>query len=376
MRVLIVADRLSLRGGADHYLCQLYGALKTLGVDLRLLVGRVDGDLNESAEWGVLPEVTVLRGLSRPTASSARLSGLEEAYQWADRVVAQNVMNPVALNRLRGHSGAVFLIQDHRHFCPGMGKSLEQGERCEQTMSLELCKGCLPDVGYRQRTLDLTRSRAAAVAGAPLVVLSQYMRDELTKVGLSGARIIPPGLTVKASDSMPRRGYLLGGRLVRHKAPLLAVEAWKRSGTTEPLWIAGAGPLEPDIREAARDGTGRIEMLGWLSGSELKERLCGVRALLFPGHWQEPFGILGVEALAQATPVVLAAEGGTGDWSSMGCRRVRPGGVDAMASALRDLEADAPMAQRLGESGREYIRANFPVQRFRSAWMELLSEEC
>ena len=83
------------------------------------------------------------------------------------------------------------------------------------------------------------------------------------------------------------------------------------------------------------------------------------RALLFPSRWQEPFGILGVQSLAQGTPVIVADSGGTGEWSDQGCLAVPAGDVGAMAEALSRLEAEPALALDLGRRGRAMVATRF-----------------
>ena len=189
MRILLVADRLSTRGGGDHYWLDLCTVLHSMGHEIRLLVGRKEVD------WEPSECVFVLRGLARPTASKARLAGLDAHISWADRVVVQGVMNPVPLERLSASHKAIFVVQDHRHFCPGQGKTLPGGQVCEKVMSDSMCEVCLPDSDYRLRLLELTQARIRAIADAPIVVLSAYMAAEMRRMDET-VHIIPPFVRV------------------------------------------------------------------------------------------------------------------------------------------------------------------------------------
>jgi glycosyltransferase involved in cell wall biosynthesis len=81
--------------------------------------------------------------------------------------------------------------------------------------------------------------------------------------------------------------------------------------------------------------------------------------------------MLGVEALAQGTPVIVADSGGTVDWSATGCLRVPAGDVAAMAGAIRRLDADAGLAGRLGAAGRETVKRQFDRRRIEPRLDEL-----
>ena len=52
-----------------------------------------------------------------------------------------------------------------------------------------------------------------------------------------------------------------------------------------------------------------------------------------PSLWPEPFGLVGIEALAAGRPVVASATGGIGDWleDGVGGLMVPPGDPGALA---------------------------------------------
>jgi glycosyltransferase involved in cell wall biosynthesis len=103
------------------------------------------------------------------------------------------------------------------------------------------------------------------------------------------------------------QGYLLFlGRFSPEKGSAAAVEVARRSGRR--LVLAGkVDPLEVDhFAEAIEpwiDGD-RIRHIGEVGGDEKLELLAGADALLFPIDWDEPFGLVMVEALASGTPVI------------------------------------------------------------------------
>ncbi|NOZ95622.1 MAG: glycosyltransferase family 4 protein [Acidobacteria bacterium] len=347
MRILYLTDRLSVRGGADRHLLQLIGWVVGSGFGVTVGCGRREAGV----ELPGSVRVARVRGLASATSSPAGLAGLEELLAGADRVHVQNVMNPVVLRAAAATGRSIVTIQDHRFFCPGLGKTLPGGGRCGVAPEDDACRICLADDGYRRRMLGLTAARLDAIRGARIVVLSHYMAAELEAVGVSGARVIPPAVEVREGPSEAGGYFLLAGRLVRHKAPLDALRAWELAGRPLPLRVAGEGPLAGELEGAIR--------LGWLDGSSLEAELSGARALLFPALWQEPFGILGVEALACGTPVIVADAGGAREWSAAGCIRVPQGDVDAMAEAVGMLAGGPGHARRLGEAGREMVRQRF-----------------
>ena len=359
MRLLYLTDRLSNRGGADHHLMQVIASSVEAGHEVMVAFGRNEG--GATGPDGV--EYHRIRGLSSMVESSSRLGELADFVAATDVVHIQNVMNPTALAMAVDGGGAVVTVQDHRVFCPGPGKTLVDGSACNTAMSETVCRDCVPEVGYRRATLELTSRRLAALRDAEIVVLSQYMADQLEVMGVAGARVIPPWVEVGPDRTIPGSFFLLGGRLVAHKGILDGWRAWQEAEAPLPLVVAGSGPLESELLGA--------ELRGWLTPEDLRATLRRARALIFPTRWQEPFGILGLEALAQGTPVVVADSGGTADWSTSGCIHVPAGNLAAMTAAIERLAADPEFALELGREGQSAVRDLFARERIEPKLDEL-----
>ena len=347
VRVLYLCDRLSLRGGADQHLLQVVDWAAASGHSVQVAAGRIEAGV-PLAKAVVTERV---RDLSARTPASSQLPRLERLLDDADLVHCQNVMNPVALRAAVETGRALVTVQDHRVFCPGPGKTLPDGVRCRDAMADHVCARSLPDLAYRERMLGLTLARRDALRGAVLVVLSRFMADELASAGLPGALVVPPWFEAAGAKADPGDGFLLAGRLVAHKAPLDAWHAWRRSAGTLTLRVAGTGPLAGEL--------GGALLLGWLPPEAFALELRRSRALLLPGRWQEPFGMVGVEALAQGTPAIVAATGGVGGWADAGCLRVAAGDIGAMAEAMATLAGDPAAALALGEQGRAMVGQRF-----------------
>ncbi len=347
MHVLYLTDRVTVRGGAGLHLLDVMAAVEAVGHRVTVAAGKVD----RTAPAGFRHRTVRLRGLASPTESSTRLDGLDELLERADVVHLQNVMNPEAIRRAVATRRAIATVQDHRVFCPGPGRTLPDGSRCTSAMGVATCAICLRELSYRQRMVQITSARRDAMHGARLVVLSRYMADELEAAGLPGATVIPPWVEPCPQAEHDGDAFLLGGRLVFHKAPKTAWEAWRSAGRPLPLRVAGTGPVADQLAGA--------ELLGWLDRSSLRDELRRARALLFPTRWQEPFGILGVEALATGTPVIVMDRGGTRDWSTTGCLRAPENDTAAFADAIRRLAEDPERAAELGSDGAERIRETY-----------------
>ena len=323
MRLLHVADRLSTRGGADWHLLGLLHDLES-DVDTHLAIGR--SDVPTAASW----HVTIVPGME-----ASGPAGVDTLEALADRlspdvIHLHNCMDPGVLC-WGAARGAILTVQDHRVFCPGRGKHTLDGRVCREPMAPSTCASCFENRGYFERMLDVTTRRLEALRDMRVViVLSRYMRDELVAAGIDAARIavIPPfvhGLDTTATADGPPC-VLFVGRLVAAKGVFDVVDAHRQSDVDLPLVFAGTGS-----ERAQLEATG-CNVLGWVPHDRLASVYKRARVLLMPSRWQEPFGIVGLEALTMGVPVVAWNSGGVREWHAA----VTPwGDIGALARALR-----------------------------------------
>jgi glycosyltransferase involved in cell wall biosynthesis len=101
------------------------------------------------------------------------------------------------------------------------------------------------------------------------------------------------------------------GRYGSEKAPHLAIDAAREAGL--PIRLAGkcADPSElAYYAEHVEPRSGPdVEHLGQLGFAAKTELLAGARCLVFPICWEEPFGLVMIEAMACGTPVVALGRG-------------------------------------------------------------------
>lgn len=183
-------------------------------------------------------------------------------------------------------------------------------------------------------------------------------------------RAAPP-----ADLGLPEGAVAIGfvGRFEERKGMLDLADAWPAVAAALPdawLVVAGKGPLEEEARRRL-EGAPRVRWLGFRTDVPAVMRALDVLAV--PSHW-EGFGLVAAEALAAGTPVVAADASSLPEIVRDGAegRLVPPHDPAALARALVELGADAALRARMGEAGRERVRAEFSMERMLDRYEEAL----
>jgi glycosyltransferase involved in cell wall biosynthesis len=168
--------------------------------------------------------------------------------------------------------------------------------------------------------------------------------------GLDPIEAIPNPIDLRAWPLQERKGdYVLWvGRMTPEKGPHRAVAAAR--AVDVPLVLAGV--IQPGQqaffdREVAPHIDGdRVRFVGEIGGSAKRSLFALARGLLMPIRWDEPFGMVMVEALACGTPVIAFPEGAARDVVIEGETGFLVEDERAMAVAIGQLQRIAPRACR------------------------------
>jgi glycosyltransferase involved in cell wall biosynthesis len=119
----------------------------------------------------------------------------------------------------------------------------------------------------------------------------------------------------------------------------------------------------PDLRaRVSRLGIGRrVTFAGWLNGPALDAAFTDASVVVVPSRWPEPFGIVGIEAMAHRRPVVAFRVGGIPEWLSDGTAgfAVTPFDTAAFGERLQWLLAHPADAAAMGLAGRARVERDF-----------------
>jgi len=181
--------------------------------------------------------------------------------------------------------------------------------------------------------------------------------------------VIKPGVPcdyeARSADRHPIA--LVAQRLEAEKQTEVALQAWARSGLAGRGWvlhIAGAGAEEAKLRTLAED-LGITEACKFLGPRADMTRHYREASMLLATRPDEPFGLVVVEAMAAALPVVAAAGGG--HLETVGaCPEAKlyaPGNADEAAAQMLELADDEGTRTAYGARLQAVQRERFDVDR-------------
>ena len=148
---------------------------------------------------------------------------------------------------------------------------------------------------------------------------------------------------------------LLPGRVDERKGWRTAVQALTLLPQAS-LTLAGDGQEQEiaAVHELARElgVDNRVRHMA-VGRPEMPSLYRGADVVLFPSEWDEPFGMVGLEAMASATPVVATGTGGSAEYlrHQTNCLLFAAGDPSALAEAVERLAVDPALRARLVEGG-------------------------
>ena len=225
-------------------------------------------------------------------------------------------------------------------------------------------------------------ARRAANAGAVLVCVSEALARAWQAAGVPIGRVVPNGVDVAAIPfGAEPHGYLLfAGRLSPEKGPDVAIGAAAQAGL--PLVLVGNvydqayfdGQVRPLIEQrldwTARDGAlpGGATYVGHRERATVLGLMAGAAATLMPVRWDEPFGLVAIEAQAAGSPVVGFQRGALGEV-------VRHGQTGLLVDHAMQLPSALASALSLDRSTcRRWVEERFSLEAMVEGYLALYRE--
>jgi glycosyltransferase involved in cell wall biosynthesis len=225
------------------------------------------------------------------------------------------------------------------------------------------------------RRPDSVRRLAAQVSGVPTVppalpaevpvaFVSEFLRRQAAvsagAISFSSSEIVPPGIDREDFPAQPpaerpwRDRLLCVGRIEPRKGFDIAVRALAQLPEATLRLIGPSTDHLDDLRSLARDlGVDDRLVADVVPRAELAAEYRDADALLFTSRWDEPFGLVPLEAMTQATPVIATRRGGSAEFlaDEENCLAVGLDDPAAVAAAVARLAAEPALRLRLAAGG-------------------------
>ncbi len=173
--------------------------------------------------------------------------------------------------------------------------------------------------------------------------------------------IEPNGEPKPYANSVPH--LLCVGRLIPIKGHIVLLRAFAEARRELPelrLDIAGRGPLEPALKALVRE-LGIVDAVTFLGHVSPIQAAIENAAVVVVPSMGEGFGMVALEAMERARPVIAAEIGGLGELVRDGETGllVPAGDAEPLRAAIVRLAGDLELARQMGDAGRHRALARF-----------------
>jgi glycosyltransferase involved in cell wall biosynthesis len=143
---------------------------------------------------------------------------------------------------------------------------------------------------------------------------------------------------------------MFAGQLGPHKGIDILLEAWRGLDVTIPLVLVGLRR-----HDTPRHYPKGVIVVENVPHDDVVNAWTHCAVAVVPSVWPEPFGLVAMEAMAAARPVIASAIGGLADIVEDGVTGVlvQPGDPLALRASILQLLADPRRREAMGLAGRE-----------------------
>ena len=357
MKILLVNDFGTEAGGVETYIVALKRTLATRGHDVRILSATTPTrratfsdytfpGIDARAKTRFLPYMFNLRSLAHLERVLHRFEPdvVHLHYTFYD-------CSPSILIALHKYP-TVQTLHAHEVLAP-VGVPLTRD--CQHDR-IGYCRHCLPFGRYlMERAKRMLWWRLSGAVDA-FVAPSEYYEHLFESHGLKNVVHIPNAIQLLEPRPMPCSGQLLFvGRLEQEKGVHVLIQAMKeihRESPTSRLVIVGNGSEETRLRRMVSilELDDVVEFVGRIGHDRVQDYYTSSDVISMPSTADEPFGLVGLEAMSVGRPVIGSNVGGIPDWLQDGKVGflVPPGDAMAIAAAAFQLLSNEALLRSMG----------------------------
>jgi spore coat protein SA len=230
-----------------------------------------------------------------------------------------------------------------------------------------------------------------------LVFCSAYLQQEASDFSFKAkcSAVIPngadescffPAASDDATDQTPNNPVaLFVGRLIPEKGVHIFIEAMRlleANGvevTARIVGGAGFGGYETSkyVNQLKQNKPSNVEFSDYISGPALAVEFRKAQIFCCPSTWSEPFGMVNVEAMATALPVIATAVGGIPEIFQEGGGLLIPSNSPgALAAAIELLLKDSAKRRQLSSEGYRAFQKRYRWQEIHAQYRGLVDSLC
>ena len=337
---------------------QLIQELQRRGVEVRVMCNFGPEPLESVTEY---EGITVHRFPIREALAAGNMSQLRKVVQGINEVFREWQPDLVHMNTLE----------------PGVFGYLRAAERKSRAMVLSLHYAIANPLfnGNLQRQLINEADSIVAVSNH----IFEDFRNLFPEHEGKAVRIVN-GLKMPPEMPVPLPGGPLNlfsaGWLGKEKGFDLVLDALAILDDPGIKWtLAGSGPEAKNLQDQCRDLglSDQVEFLGRVSWAEVYNQIDQAHVMVIPSRWQEPFGLVALQALQRARPVIASARGGLPEMvdHELNGWLFDPDDVGALAKRIGDCTKGVKSLEEIGKAGMLRAEKDFTIERMADQYLEL-----
>lgn len=255
-------------------------------------------------------------------AAAARRAGAAADVDVAHIHNTWYAMSPAVVHALSDVvPGVVMTLHNYRLVCPA-ATMYHHGRRCNDCIDggpwRAVAHRCYRDSASQSfiaaATVASWRRSGAVDSVGRFIALSDHGRSLFIRAGLPEHRIVVQPHPVEDPGRRPTAPSAAGsalfvGRAVPEKGIAELLAYWVKAPRSLALRVLGEGPALDGWRGRVPSG---VALEGSVSADRVREAMRSARVLLVPSRWEEPFGLVAVEAMANGLPVLSSGLGALG----------------------------------------------------------------
>lgn len=241
-------------------------------------------------------------------------------------------------------------IHDHEIYCPRKSKQDYFKNNCHEAYNRSKCSRCTlyltktiqGNIGFFnfkkfEATLNFYKTLDE------IQVFSNYMKNNLIQNGFNEERVKIKSVTkspvLYPKDKRYESDLLFCGQLIQGKGTnvLLKIMRLLKKANLR-MNIVGMGNDYWKIRNFIKKNELEEKVKLYGHRNDVKLFMRNSKLLVMPSTWQEPFGLVGLEANSQECPVIAFDIGGISDWASLspGNILVQPVNTEQYIDRIKD----------------------------------------